>query len=86
MDETQATILGTLLEIKESVGRIDATMDSLKESSTKQEQRTNYLSSRMLAIETQHQRWKWTMAGATGVCVGLFKAIEVWWSHGGPHQ
>ena len=86
MDETQATILTTLLEIKESVGSINAKLENLKEGSLDQESRTNYLATRLSVIENQQQKWKYTMAGATAVCVGLFKAIEIWWTHGGSHQ
>ena len=85
MDENR-TILETLLEIKENIGSVNSTLVSIKEKLIEQDSKTNHLSSRVYAIETQQQKWKWTMAGAVAVCVGLFKAIELWFTHGGNHQ
>jgi len=86
MDDNNATILNTLLEIKQDIGDIKARLEGNKERSLDQETKTNYLASRVSVIENQQQKWKWTMAGATATCVALFKAIEIWWTHGGPHQ
>jgi len=86
MDENSTTILKTLMEIKQDIGDIKARLEGNKEKSLEQESRTNYLATRLTILENQHQKWKWTMAGATATCVGIFKAIELWWSHGGGHQ
>jgi len=85
MDEN-STILTTLLEIKQDIGHIKATLEGSKKETDELEVRTNQLSNRVFVIENQQARWKWTLAGASAVLFGLFKAIEVWWSHAGNHQ
>jgi hypothetical protein len=86
MDDNSSPILRTLLEIKEDIGIIKATLAGTQRDSDNQENRTNNLMSRVNRLEDQQARWKWTTAGFMGALVGFWKIIEVWWTSGSSHH
>lgn len=86
MDDKSSPILSTLLEIKEDIGIIKATLATAQRDSTDQENKTNNLITRVIRLEDQHAKWKWTTAGFMGALVGFWKVIELWWTSGSSHH
>jgi hypothetical protein len=85
MDDS-ATIINTLLEIKQDLGSILATLDATTKSLEKHVQDDLKLTDRVETLEVSHNRFKWTASLIAGAFVGLCKAVEVIFNSNGGHH
>jgi len=83
--EKQDLVLNSLLEIKERLGSIDSTINSVSDKLESLSDDNKETEQRIAKLEDSQKKVKWLAMGAAGVIASVWHIIQTWWIGGNGH-